>query len=230
MASGTITKSTTYLSTLKMRIAPDVRHPRHHGVKMQAHHILSAEGAKISNMGRKLVGFGYDINVPKNLAFLPCTLQGACHLGIQPHRGNHPATSGEDDQDAFDDDDAHPRGYHQKVARMIQDLDAKIDKKCTGGNADKDKEGITALMNELSHDMLLLIYGKPNKARLTKIADSFLLGNRIGCSGADSVGSHVASRPCPVKRNHHRQQTQGQAVENIGFELRDGRYVPRPGK
>jgi len=230
MATGTITKSTTYLTTLKARIAPDIRHPRHYGVKMQAHHILSAEGAKISNMGRKLVGFGYDINTTKNLAFLPCTLQGACHLGIQPHRGNHTAPSDRDLQDEFDDDNAHPEGYHRKVARMIQDLEGKIDKKCTGSNGDKDKEAILALMNELSRDMLLLIYGKPNKARLTKIADSFLLGNHIGCSGADSVGSHSVSRPCPVNRNHRQRQRQGQSVENITVELRDGHYVPRPGK
>lgn len=230
MATGTITKSTTYLSTLKARIALDVRHPRHHGVKMQAHHILSAEGAKLSNMGRKLVGFGYDINDPKNLAFLPCTLQGACHLGIQPHRGNHAAPIDGDVQDAFDDDDGHPRDYHKMVAYKIRNLEYKIDKRCTGSDGDKDKQAIMALMNELSHELLLLIYGKPSKARLTKIADSFLLGNHIGCSGADGVGSHSISRPCPVGRNHRQRQREGQAVESITFELTDGRYVPRPGK
>jgi hypothetical protein len=230
MTTGTITKTKTYLATLKARIAPDVRHPRHHGVKMQAHHIVSAEGAKISNMGRKLVGFGYDINVAKNLAFLPCTLQGACYLGIQPHRGNHTALSDGDIQDEFDDDKGHPDNYHDMVAHKIENLEHKIDKKCTGSDGDKDREAVTALMNELSHDILLLIYGKPNKARLTKIADSFVPGNHIGCSGADSVGSHSASRPCPVDRNHHQRQRQGQAVENITYELKDGRYVPRPGK
>jgi hypothetical protein len=227
MATGTITKTTTYLSALKTRIAPDVRHPRHHGVKMQAHHILSAEGAKLSNMGRKLVGFGYDINVAKNLAFLPCTLQGACYLGIQPHRGNHTAPS---DQDEFDDDSAHSEGYHDLVARSIRRLEVKIDKKCTGRDGDKDKEAVMSIMNDLSQEILLLIYGKPNRARLTKVADSFLLGNHIGCSGADSVGSHSASRSCPVQRNHLRQQRAGQDVENITFELKDGRYVPKPGK
>ena len=104
MTAGTIAKSKTYLTTMKVRIAPDALHPRHRGVKMQAHHILSGEGAKLSQMGRKLVGFGYDINTPKNLAFLPCTLQGACYLGIQPHRGNHTAPSDGADEDDADDD------------------------------------------------------------------------------------------------------------------------------
>ncbi|RQP24214.1 AHH domain-containing protein [Piscinibacter terrae] len=230
MATGTITKTTTYLSTLKTRIAPDVRHPRHHGVKMQAHHILSAEGAKLSQLGRKLVGFGYDINVAKNLAFLPCTLQGACYLGIQPHRGNHTALSDGEAQDEFDDDDAHPRDYHALVARAIKRLEVKIDKKCTGRDGDKDKDAVMSIMNDLSQEILMLIYGKPNRARLTKVADSFLLGNTIGCSGADSVGSHSASRPCPVHRNHYQRQRVGQTVENITFELKDGRYVPRPGR
>jgi len=230
MATGTITKTKTYLATLKTRIAPDVRHPRHHGVKMQAHHILSAEGAKLSNMGRKLVGFGYDINGAKNLAFLPCTLQGACYLGIQPHRGNHAAPSDGDAQDAFDDDNAHPESYHRIVAREIRRLEVKIDKKCTGHDGNKDRDAVTAIMNNLSQEILMLIYGKPNRARLTKIADSFLLGNHVGCSGADSVGSHSASTPCPVSRNHHQRQRPGQTVENITFELEDGRYVPRPGK
>jgi hypothetical protein len=230
MATGTITKTKTYLATLKARIAPDIRHPRHHGVKMQAHHIVSAEGAKLSNMGRKLVGFGYDINAAKNLAFLPCTLQGACYLGVQPHRGNHTASSDGDTQDAFDDDNAHPWDYHQMVARSIKRLEVKIDKKCTGQDGDKDKDAVMSIMNDLSQEILMLIYGKPNRARLTRIADSFLLGNHIGCSGADGVGSHSSSRPCPVGRNHHQRQRAGQAVENITFGLVDGRYVPRPGK
>jgi hypothetical protein len=114
-------------------------------------------------------------------------------LGVQPHRGNHTATSDGDAQDAFDDDDLHPRDYHQMVAYKIRNLEYKIDKRCTGSNGDKGKEAIMSVMNELSQDILLLIYGKPNKARLTKIADSFLLGNHIGCSGADSVGSRSAS-------------------------------------
>lgn len=230
MATGTITKSTTYLSTLKARVALDFGHPRHHGVKMQAHHILSCDGAKLSNIWRKLVGFGYDINDPKNLAFLPCTLQGACHLGIQPHRGNHTASVDGGVQDECDHDDAHPESYHDLIALKIRNLEHKIDKKCTGRGSDKAEEAIMALMNELSREVLLMIYARPSTARLTKVADSFLLGNRIGCSGADSVGSHSVSRPCPVGRNHHQRQRPGQAIENITFEIRDGRYVPRPGK
>jgi hypothetical protein len=78
---GNSAKDTQYLKRITEHIATDKTHPRHQGVKMQAHHIISGEGIKRSGLGKKLKEFGYNINLLPNLVFIPCTLQGACYLG-----------------------------------------------------------------------------------------------------------------------------------------------------
>lgn len=233
--TGNVSKSSTYLAVLKTRVELDRGHPLHHGIKMQAHHIISADGVQKSSLGPKLIKLGYDINALKNLIFLPSTLQGACHLGVQPHRGNHSAISdpsptakstGRDDGDAYDDDD-HPVGYHKLIARRLLDLSPSLDRECQGksnvGNFAQEK------LDELSKDIALLIYGHPSRARLTGIADSFVLGHSTGCAGVDSVPKHSTSTKCPVSRNHHAKQGPSQNAENIRFGANE-RYMPRPGK
>lgn len=222
---GNDSKNSTYLATMLRRTEPDKSHPRHKGIKMQAHHILSAEGVKQSRMGPKLVGFGYDINEAKNLVFLPCTLQGACHLGVQPHRGNHSAGSDVVDDRSYDDDD-HPPSYHELVARLLMHLETSIDRRC-GGNSDRDAHKVQEMVNDLGQRVLMMIYGQPNRARLTRIADSFKVGHSVGCAGVDNVGRHQR-QACPVGRNHFGRQGSAQQRENITFEA--SRYVPRPGK
>ena len=113
-----------YLNRLKKATELDRGHPRHHGVKMQAHHLLSADGFKKSGKVSFFKGLGYDINAIENLAFIPSTLQGACHLAVQLHRGNHDSS----DPDAADSDSEHPIGYHRKIAKVIADCAARLDK------------------------------------------------------------------------------------------------------
>ena len=233
--SGNVSKSSTYLAVLKTRVELDRGHPLHHGIKMQAHHIISADGVKRSGMGTKLVKYGYDINVLKNLIFLPSTLQGACHLGVQPHRGNHSAISepspdaqspGRGEGDSYDDD-AHPVSYHELIKQRLLRLTSFIDRECDGkstvGNILQEK------LDDLSRDIALMIYGRPSRARLTRVADSFLLGHATGCAGVDSVERHTDLKKCPVSRNHHERQAPGQTSENIRFSASE-RYMPRPGK
>lgn len=228
---GNDSKDSKYLAAITKRIALDRGHPRHNGIKMQAHHIISAEGVKRSTKGSTLVKFGYDINCLKNLVFLPCTLQGACHLGIQPHRGNHTAPSdpwpGSKASERVDensyDDDAHPESYHIMVSQKVKDIAGHLDRECKG-NA-RDAGVAQEKLDDLSQTILLTIYGRPNRARLTKIADSFLPGHPIGCSGAHSVGSHNKSKSCPSDRDH----LGSRGTENITFKAA-GPYVPRPGK
>jgi hypothetical protein len=228
--AGNDSKDSKYLAAITKRIAADRGHPRHNGIKMQAHHIISAEGVKRSTKGPTLVKFGYDINCLKNLAFLPCTLQGACHLGVQPHRGNHtarnepwPGRASESVDENSYDDDAHPESYHMMVSQKVKDLVADLDRVCKGGS--RDAEIVQDKVDDLSQTILLTIYGRPNRARLTKIADSFALGQPTGCSGANSVGGHDKTKKCPADRDH----SGARGTENITFKT-GAPYVPRPGK
>jgi hypothetical protein len=140
---GNSSKDSKYLSRIKKAIEGDANHPRHNGVRMQAHHIISAEGMKRSNLGRKIEKFGYDINLLPNLVFIPCTLQGACHLNVQLYRGNHSAN-----QDVYDDD-SEPNSYHDLVGGMIRDLKFPFSKECPGSKI-SDSENITSGLNNLS--------------------------------------------------------------------------------
>lgn len=210
---------------------------------MQAHHLLSQEGISVSRDGPKLVQFGYDIDSLENLAFLPCTLQGACHMGIQPHRGDHavPIARGpergfhllgkegkEDTSEEIYDDDDHPISYHAMVAREVQDAVKKLEKKCRGTLT--ISESAVKTFHDLSQKILMKIYGRPTEARLTRVAGFFVLGNAIGCGGVDNVDKHDGKTPCPCKRNHlSRRHGPGQREEDIAFD--NGKpYVPRPKK
>lgn len=64
-------------------------HPINFGIHMDTHHLVSAEAIKISKLGNSLKNKGYVIDSLSNLVGFPSTLPGACHLGIQLHRGDH---------------------------------------------------------------------------------------------------------------------------------------------
>lgn len=226
MLLGNTSKDSQYLKLMNGLVKSNSKHPKHKGVKMQAHHILSADGVKLSGLGSKLEGFGYNINLEKNLAFLPCTLQGACHLGVQPHRGNHTAISDLEETD-YDDDD-HPRSYHLMVAKKIEALKLPVDKACTGSD-DPARKQIKDKMDVLSKSILGMICKTPNLARLTKVADHFSIGNRVGCSGVDSIRDHGDSKQCPTERNHLNRQGPGQRKEGISY-VSIGLYGAEPGK
>ena len=233
-----VTKGHGYLKAIQRNIALDSAHPKHHGIKMQAHHLLSQDGIVLSSLGTKLVQFGYEIDALENLVFLPCTLQGACHLGVQPHRGDHSAASEfassggvsrrteEADEENYNDD-AHPYSYHRLVASQLKTLVSRMERKCNG------KAGVGDVFVEALHDLsqsiLMTVYGRPHEARLTSIADHFRLGNKVGCGGVDNVGQHDSASPCPMERNHLRRQRPGQKSETITYSSAKP-YVPRPRK
>jgi len=234
-------KGHSYLKAIQRNIAPDRTHPKHHGIKMQAHHLLSQEGIEISELGTKMVRFGYEIDALENLTFLPCTLQGACHLGVQPHRGDHstgsarvarrgfpgrPTGAEEIDEEDYDDDD-HPYSYHRMVSGKLKTLIARLEKKCTG-RPNTSGDFVEAL-HSLSQSILMTIYGRPSEARLTSIADHFRIGNKVGCGGVDNVGMHSAEAPCATGRNHERKQGPRQKAEAITYSASIP-YIPRPRK
>ena len=224
---GNSSKDSKYLKRIKDAIEGDKEHPRHHGVKMQAHHLISAEGMKRSRLGKKIEQFGYDINLLPNLVFIPCTLQGACHLGVQPHRGNHSAVIV--DQDNYDDD-TEPNSYHKMIGNRVRELALPLSKECPG---DKEtKSGVVKQkLDKLCQDVAVLIQRKPNEAPLTAIAKEFARSSHIGCGGVDSVPVHKMGDMlrCPVERNHCLKQGPGQKNEAIAY-VSNGKYQLKPGR
>jgi hypothetical protein len=208
-----------YLARMKSHIALDKTHPRNQGVKMQAHHLISGKGMAKSELGEKIEGFGYDINLRPNLVFLPCTLQGACHLGIQPHRGNHDTAI--PDQEDYDDD-TEPRDYHRQVSDRLQSLHLPLNKECNKRNSDK----VIDELNKLSKIILEKIVDDPGTFPLTRLYALF--GARgLGCGGVDNVAAHSHAHACPVGRDHlwnekdpSRSQGPSQAREKITFKTK----------
>lgn len=189
-------KDSQYLKRIKRAIEHDPGHPRHLGVKMQAHHLISAEGMKRSGLGHQVKKLGYNINYLPNLVFLPCTLQGACHMGIQPHRGNHDIML---DPDSYPDD-IEPREYHEMVAIAIREMRHAITDACDGLSHGKAHDLVDKL-DALSKNILFYIRVKPAFAPLTNIAMSFGK-SQSGCAGVDSISKHKSAASCPVGRKH----------------------------
>jgi hypothetical protein len=221
---GNSAKDGKYLKRLKDAIEHDKAHPRNNGVRMQAHHIISGDGMRRSKMGRKIAQFGYNINYLPNLVFIPCTLQGACYLGVQPHRGNHDFSM---DQEDYNDDLEEP-GYHELVARRLRRIELPIEKECEKETA-HDREKVVDALDALSKSILNLIQFKPVEAPLTRLALHFGVG-AVGCSGADSIKHHRRGTPCPVERKHLADadhpalsQSPTQTRENITYKL-SGKY------
>lgn len=222
--AGNVLKSKNYLADLSKKIAGQNKHPRHLGVKMQAHHVISAEAMKNSGLGEKIAKMGYNINHTKNLVFIPCTLQGACYLGIQPHRGNHTAVA---DPDAYDEDN-EPDSYHRMVERKISALALPLSRECEGDDQVRHLKVLSQL-NGLSNEIVEMIQETPTRAPLTSVARYFAPDSKIGCGGVDSVTSHPRTIHCAVERNHAGRQGPGQAKEEIKF-VKEGRYKLGTGK
>lgn len=215
---GNVSKDSKYLNRIKT-VTIRKGHARNQGVKFQAHHIISAEGMKQSGLGSKIEKYGYDINKLPNLAYIPCTLDGACYLGVQPHRGDHTALA--DPEESYDDDDEPPR-YHNRVSRKLQELGLPIDKAC---QSDADSEHVIHSLNGLSKRILGLIQNYPGRMPLTKIAKHFSPESPIGCGGVKNVGAHTGLSHCPCKR-HHMSSVPGEGM----FFKCDGRYELLTGK
>lgn len=202
-----------YLERIKNN-TPELSHPRHQGVKMQAHHIASKAGVARTGLGPKLKKLGYNINYLPNLVFLPSTLQGACHLGVQLHRGNH---STERQPKNMRDTDDHRGTYHTLVAQMVLELKDDIHRKCRGKKITEDNP-IIEQMHEISEVILSMIQDDPGDAPLTDLAHSFQPDSEIGCGGNDSIpGYRESAVPCVVGRNHQHAHVEGQLEEGISM-------------
>jgi hypothetical protein len=218
---GSVSKaSSDYVAALTEAIKGDRSHPRHHGVKMQAHHLISEKGVSLSGLGAELVRNSWFINDLKNLVFLPCTLRGACHLGVQLHRGDHRAPI---DQDKEDRDADKVLTYHTMVSEKLGDLQSAFHKECTPGSSGS----VVNKVHRISEQILDLI--ERGRAPLTSVAKHFKHGNPIGCGGVISVPELKRSAvPCPVGRNHRVHLADGPEGENITY---DGQvpYKLKPG-
>jgi hypothetical protein len=203
-------------NTTKQR-TPD--HPRYMGVEMQAHHILSKKGFQMSGARQALKSRGYDINHLKNLVFIPSTLQGACHLEVQPHRGDHTAEFKDDDKDEI-----HPTKYHEFISRRIL---RKIEEEHLE-NECKESEKVQRVMNALSAEILKLI--QKGKVKLTNVAEHFDHDSKTGCAGLTSITDFKAAN-CPMGRNHHKDRpNQKPASEGIFFPKSRTPYILKPGE
>lgn len=183
-------------------------HPVNKGVKMQAHHLVSAKGVDIAGLSNKLEHLGYDINVLDNIVLIPSTLQGACHLKCQLHRGNHTTVNEPGDSS---NDDEHPVSYHMKVRQYLDGI--KDDLK-DGDLCDDNKRKIQRNIDKISVKMLKKIndFAIP----LTDIATHFKSQGNRGCCNKDSVGeARLSSQNCSVERNHEERQASSQRKENI---------------
>jgi len=188
VGDGNISKSSDFSKHLFKKVKTDASHPINNGVHMQAHHLISAKGVDLSGIGVLLVQKGYDINVIKNLVFIPSTLPGACHLGVQLHRGDH-----------IHKDDEHPKSYHVEVKEQLVRLKEKISN-CEGSANTTQK-----LVNSKSKELLSDI--SDFNLSLTSIMKSFDLDSPIGCGNCVNVKEHEKDfSPCSSQRDHYQQK------------------------
>jgi hypothetical protein len=221
--AGRTTKDSNYLQRIKAATM-STKHPRNNGVAMQAHHVISATGMHKSGLAEKIRVFGYNINTLDNLVFIPCTLQGACHLGVQPHRGNHNSPAENEDNYA---NDQQPFDYHDLVQNRIKDLKMGLTKDCPGfmGGAQESaaRHKVRTELDNAGKQILAMIQKRPRAAPLTAVAAHFQPGSLIGCAGVDVIRQHSAVRQCAVGRHHHGNQGPGQKAEGIKFDS-NGNY------
>lgn len=230
--TGDVGKDKQYLARIKRNTSkvlhPD--HPRHHGIRMQAHHAISVKALEVAAIGPRLKLLGYNINLLPNLVFLPWTLDGACHLGIQPHRGDHTAPARPAHEDDFDDDSQHELSYHRIVALELKRITRDIDEVCAGKNA-KAKKDMLEGVDTLSRLIITRIQKIPNEYPLTNVAHFYRKGHAVGCGGHTAVALLAATkgkRPCPAERNHATPQVKGQPPTGISYPA-NASHKLRPG-
>ncbi len=186
---GTIEKKGYRMRWLR-RVKMIPGHPFKEGIHMDTHHLISAEGVKLSKLGDVLVSKGYDINDIDNLVGFPATLPGACHLKTQLHRGDHTHTRPGEEP------------YHDHVSTNIQKKKIKI-KDCYGKTKRREK---AKEIHELLDPIGKKILGRVNSFRLplTKIFDNFAGSSLVGCANCFDIdpASRLGSVPCAKGRNH----------------------------
>lgn len=213
IAKGTVKKDGQgYLKRVKEVAARSPKHPTHHGIKMQVHHVISAEGAKRSGVGEKLELFGYNINYLPNLVSIPSTLQGACHLKVQPHRGNHTA------QSESDSDDDHPSTYHEIIKSALRDIEPYIPHLCFATHSKQRRDALREMVDKISYSLMKQIQNRPRALPLTDVAKYFNQGEVVGCAGLTGVSelrNAIKNNPdcsCPSSRSHVGEVAKEQAT------------------
>jgi hypothetical protein len=202
-------------------------HPINKGVKMQAHHLISRKALLDSSIENRLEDFKYDIDNVDNIALIPCTLQGACHLNVQLHRGNHPGVLSVDNGNN-DDDSEHPESYHKDIKKRINKLKDDIEDGdyCKKESYKKLLRKLDRLSNQIAVDI------NNHDLALTNISENFGSGsknNGKGCCDADYVKDARASKSaCSSERDHYNKQAKGQRKEDIKYKKPDS-YVIRGG-
>ncbi|STQ89872.1 AHH domain-containing protein [Iodobacter fluviatilis] len=197
---GNIEKNTTYRKTIENN-TKEATHPRNKGIIMQAHHIISADAVKRSNVGALMEQYGYDINCINNLVFLPYSLEGACHLEVQLHRGNHASPAA--DELLSPDDRPHPSAYHQSIRDFLDSQFRDFKDICEGDDSKVDDK-FREKVNKISMKILKRIGNFDPSYQLTSIAKSFSPKNIEGCKCAANVPTHKVTtvQGCTSKRNH----------------------------
>lgn len=230
--TGAVEKDKQYLARIKRNTSKLLQkdHPRHHGIRMQAHHAISVKSLQVAGIGPQLKLLGYRINELPNLVFLPWTLAGACHLGIQPHRGDHTAPARPAHEDDFDDDSQHELSYHRIVSIELKRVARDIDEVCSGKDAG-EKKGMLEGLDTLSRLIITRIQKIPHEYPLTSVAHFYRKGHAVGCGGHTAVATLAATKgrqPCPAERNHSTPQVEGQPLVGISYPA-NASYKLRPG-
>lgn len=183
---GTLERNgTAYKKTIESNTMEET-HPRHQGVKMAAHHVISITGARDlkEQIKADLVRLGYNINILSNLAFIPNTLKGACHLEVQPHVSSHNLQNA-----------AGEVIYHEYVWKTVSELALAIKKCCP------TKVAVEKVMEGASDWILYQIQNFPVQAPLSSGAQHFVPSNMKGCGNVERVGDHKGDK-CRLNFNH----------------------------
>ena len=210
-------RSSEYREALKKTVG--AHHPIKHGVVMQVHHLISKTAA--TPFAQKIEAYGYDINWVPNLAHIPSTLAGACHLGVQPHISDHKAkaslrkmvtafktATGLSDtsniSDTEEDVDADRLvDYHDFVETALRLTFRKMEHHCATELANRIK--LRNKLDKLSKTLANKLNDQPETLKLTSVAAYYTHNNPVGCGGKTKVEALLATQgtvPCPCARNH----------------------------
>ena len=184
---GTVDKDKVYRKRLIKKIKNKSSHPFHHGIHMAAHHLISKDGVDTSDLGELLVHKGYNINEMENLVFLPSTLQGACQLRVQLHRGDH--TYALPNQEA----------YHDQVASSLDKIKSNL-RKCTP----KTQKGNSEIQKKVNQESVKILKRIAEfRVPLTTIFRNFKPSSKVGCSNHNEVKECEGSLArCRDERSH----------------------------
>jgi len=166
-----------YRENVLVPAAKDSKHPTNYGFTMQVHHLLSTKGVKDSGHYDELKAYNYNINLAGNLVALPSTLQGACHLKVQLHKGDHTTL-----MDTNDNDGEHPRAYHRFITGLVKKACTTINKRC-----DEQKQKLKGVQRYMDYHSLLVLRDIGNfRLPLTSVYKAFS-PRGVGCLGVTSV-------------------------------------------